>query len=114
MQWFLMIVTALHGLIHTMGFFNETGVKKIEGFSGDTLVKLATGARHILGFVWLIAALLMVVVAVGIAANTSWWKPLAFASILLSQVLIIMWWPDAKMGTIPNVILLAAVIFWKP
>lgn len=113
MQWFLMIVTALHGLIHTMGFFNETGVKKFDGFSGDTLIRLASGPRHILGFVWLVAALLMVVVAVGIAARTSWWKPLAIATLVVSQALIIIWWPDAKMGTIPNIILLLAVIFWE-
>lgn len=113
MKWLLLVITALHGLIHTMGFFNETGIKKIDGFSGDTLIKLSGNTRHVLGVVWLLVAVMMVVVAIGIVAGAGWWKPLAIASIAISQLLIIMWWPDAKMGTVPNIVLLAAVLFWK-
>ena len=37
----------------------------------------------------------------------------ALVAAVVSQVLIVLWWPDARAGTLANVLILAAVV-WRP
>jgi hypothetical protein len=39
-----------------------------------------------------------------------WWWIIAVPALVLSQILIIMSWQDAKFGTIANVVILASII----
>lgn len=91
------ILILLHGLIHVLGFVKGFDLAPLEQF------KLPIGKRA--GLLWLVATVLMVATALLYLFNVSWWWAVALPALLLSQVLIVVFWADAKAGTIPNVIL---------
>lgn len=63
-----------------------------------------------LGTLWLLSAILFLFSAVMFATSKSWWGFVAILAVLLSQILIILSWPDAKFGTIPNIIILLVAV----
>jgi len=100
----------VHGLIHLLGFVNQWNVKKINQFTGVTLFSVPESLSKILGIAWLIAALLFVVTAIGFIADKNWWSILGIIAIIISQLLIIIYWKDAYAGTIANVIILVIAV----
>jgi len=62
------------------------------------------------GILWLAAAILFSSTAFLFIFYKDWWWMIALPAILLSQLLIIMYWKDAKFGTIPNLIILVPVL----
>lgn len=104
------IIVLVHGLIHLMGFANQWHIKKFSQFTGITLFPVSENLSKIFGIFWLLAALLFIVSAVGFVIDKDWWRILGFASVIISQLLIIIYWKDAWAGTIPNVIILFIAI----
>ena len=102
MKLALTFIMSLHGLIHIMGF--------VKAFEWSEVKELTLPISKPLGIVWGIAFLLF-----GIAAllyhfkNNSWWW-VSLIAVFISQILIILFWQDAKFGTIANVIILLASI----
>lgn len=96
------ILLLIHGMIHLMGFLKAFQLAEISE------LKLPI-SRHV-GVFWLITVLIFLV-ALGqyLLKNGYWWMP-AMAGILLSQVLVILFWQDAKFGTIANVLILAVAL----
>jgi hypothetical protein len=98
---FALIIT-LHGLIQFLGFlkaFRLSGIDQI--FS--TIPKTA-------GLFWLLACLLFVGAAIALILKKEWWWMVAGIGIVLSQVLIFMYWQETKFGTITNIIILVGCI----
>ena len=62
------------------------------------------------GVIWLIAFVLLILVAIMFAIKVRYWWAFAFVAIVISQVLIIIFWEDAKFGTVANVVILFAAI----
>ncbi|HEX3016027.1 MAG TPA: hypothetical protein VHQ46_06580 [Desulfobacteria bacterium] len=106
MKWFFAAVIILHGLIHLMGGVNELGLAKVEGLSGQTLVPIAGYLKSVLGILWFLAVVAFLIAGIGLLTNQTWWKAIAVGAVILSQVLIIIWWPAAKFGTVANVLVL--------
>lgn len=99
----LVALMVVHGLIHLMGFARGWGL-------GDGLPMAASISRG-MGLVWLGAAVLLIGAAVAILVSpTRGWR-LALAAAVLSQVVIVTAWQDARVGTLANVViaLVAAV-----
>ncbi len=99
---FIIFISIFHGLIHLMGF--------AKAFKYAEIKELTLPISKPAGLVWLVSALLFVVAAVLLWSNKEWWWMVAVVGIVLSQSLIVMYWRDAKFGTIANVIILLAVI----
>lgn len=59
-----------------------------------------------IGLVWMLISFLFVTIAVLILLKREWWPYVGFIAVFLSQVLIIVFWKDAKFGTIANIIIL--------
>ncbi len=111
MKHIILIILVIHGLIHLMGFTKELGLAPVKGLSGDTLISLTGNTKKIAGIAWLFSTILIVVFAV-----LWWWsKPglwyIGAAGLVLSQLLIILYWKDAKFGSIANLILLLVTIY---
>ncbi|MCG2459998.1 hypothetical protein K8352_04520 [Flavobacteriaceae bacterium F89] len=96
------IILFVHGLIHLMGFAKAFGLVEIEPLSGPISKSW--------GWVWLLAALLFLVTFVLFILKKDVWPVLAIAAVLLSQILILTVWSDAKFGTLVNLIILIAAI----
>ena len=102
MKWALTILLLLHALIHLMGFAKAFNLAEIN--------ELTLRISRPMGTVWLLSGLLFIVTAVLLIKNEVWWMP-GIPALVLSQVLIVIYWQDAKFGTLGNVILLVVAIF---
>jgi hypothetical protein len=102
MRWILAAVLILHGLIHFMG--------PAKAFGWAELSQLQMPISRATGVVWGLAGLaLLVTAALHLLGVRGWWM-LALGAIVLSQGVILASWSDAKVGTIANVLILAAVL----
>jgi len=96
------VLLIIHGLIHFMGFFKAYGIAEIEA--------LKLPISQILGLVWAGVAVLFLFTAVGYLIGLDWWWVPAAIGVMTSQVLVIMYWQDAKFGSIANAIILIACL----
>ncbi|MFZ1688084.1 MAG: DUF6544 family protein [Flavobacteriales bacterium] len=98
----LAVLLVLHGAIHLMGFAKAYGYARIPS--------LTLHIARPMGVLWAITSVLFGVAAVELTmSNDGWWMPAA-AALLLSQLLIVRYWRDARFGTIANALLLLVVI----
>jgi len=96
------IIIGLHGLIHLMGF--------VKAFNFVEIKELTLPISKPLGLIWFSTFLLFIAALIQyLIKNELWWLT-AITGLLISQVLIIIFWQDAKFGTIPNVIILLVSI----
>lgn len=98
---FLILVT-VHGLIHLMGF--------AKAFQYAEMKQLTIAISKPVGLMWLIATLLFVASAILFLLKKDYWVIFSIAAIVISQIVIILSWHDAKFGTIANVLILIASI----
>ena len=89
-------IILLHGSIHFMGF--------AKGFNYGFNSQITIGISKIAGVFWFITAVLFVAVAMLYLFKNVGWPYVAVSSVVLSQILIIAVWKDAKYGTIANFI----------
>lgn len=102
MKIILLLVIAIHGLIHLAGF--------LKAFEWVDFEQLEDDMPGYMGVFWLLAFLLFAVTGTLYFLNNDyWWLP-GMLAILTSQALIFNYWDDAKFGSIANLILLIAVI----
>lgn len=103
MKILFFVLLIFHGLIHLRGYKKTILSKAGPQFARripDTLSRL----------LWLLAGILMVLIALAFIFRFSWWWAAAIPVLILSQLLIIRRWPSAKAGTLANVILLTGII----
>lgn len=100
MRILLAILIAVHAVAHLPGFMSGLG------FSRMTMSKPVTPGAALL---WGVACLLLLLAAGMLPAGKPWGLP-AFMGIVISQMLVIVWWRDAKLGTIVNLIVLLPAI----
>ncbi len=106
----LTAVLALHGAIHLLGYLKWSRLATIPALSGRLVVPLSVTGERVFAAGWLAALCLLLAAAVArIARQDVWWVP-ALLGVLLSQGLILEAWPDAKAGTIANLVILVPVV----
>jgi hypothetical protein len=87
----------VHGLIHFIGFGEAFQLLPTPQFTRN----VSKGA----GISWLtVGFLFLMVLVMGFLQFNGWWFAL-ITTVALSQILIVIYWHDAKFGTIPNVLL---------
>ena len=97
-----LILVLLHGLIHLLGF--------VKGFELKEVKELTLPISKALGVVWLSATILFLTYGVLHLLNFKYAWLIGLVAVVISQALIILFWKDAKVGTIPNVIILTVSI----
>ena len=101
MKLLFAVFLVVHGLIHLMGTAKAWGFAEIP--------QLTQPIDRPLGALWLLAAALLVVTAISLFTWPRWWWVLGAGALLVSQVVIVTSWADARYGTIANVFVLAGV-----
>ena len=110
-RFVLVFILFVHGLIHLMGVAQEWKLADVKGFTARTLIPLSQSLSKISGLLWLVAALCFLGAGILILLKQEGWWRMALAAVLLSQALIVIYWPSAKWGTVANcIVLIAAVI----
>lgn len=79
----------------------------VKGFELREVKELTLPISKTLGVVWLTATILFFTYGVLHLLNSKYAWLIGLIAVILSQVLIILFWKDAKFGTIPNIIILA-------
>lgn len=102
MQIAFLILIIIHGLIHLLGFVKAFGLADVNQLT-ETISKP-------FGVIWLFAFMLFAITAIMFAFKKSYWWLFGIIASVTSQILIIIFWQDAKSGTIANVIILIASI----
>lgn len=102
MKTVFLIIVFLHGIIHSLGFF--------KGFQLKEIKELSLPISKTIGLIWLIATVLFVLYGVLYFAHNKYAWLIGFFAVIVSQFLIILYWKDAKFGTIPNVIILVVAL----
>lgn len=111
MKWALVGLLTLHGLIHLLGFAKTWGIAEVKALSGQTTIPLAGAPLRAFGLVWLVVCVAFLAAGALLALGSGAWLPVALVAAAISQVVIILWWPDARAGTIPNLIILGSAIW---
>ena len=94
-----------HGLIHFMGFVNA--------FEYGNISQLTKDISKSMGFFWLLTASLFIIATILFFLKNEYWVYIAIIASILSQVLIFTVWKEAKLGSIPNlIIIVVAFLSW--
>jgi hypothetical protein len=117
LKWLFAFVLLAHGAVHVMGFVGATGIGQLENISGTPSIiftELSAGDPLLIAFgaLWLIAMLGFMASAVGVVTNQPWWPAATIASVVISSLVVALWWTDAWVGSLLNVGILA-VVAWQ-
>jgi hypothetical protein len=104
------LIIIIHGLIHLLGFVKEFNLASVDQLTGKTLFTFSGSTAKVIGFLWLVACAQFLTSSIIYLLKKDWWRIVASLSFILSQSLIILYWQDAKYGTIANIILLLVII----
>jgi hypothetical protein len=91
-------IVLLHALIHLLGFIKGFGFKEVR--------ELSLPISKPMGVAWLAAAIFLLAYAILFLDKVKYGWIIGLIAVLVSQGVIILFWKDAKFGTIPNVIIL--------
>jgi len=82
----------------------------IKGFDIAKVNQLTQRISKPVGIVWLITAIIFIGVALLFIVKSQYWMGIGVVAVVVSQILIIMTWQDAKFGTIPNIIIIIVLV----
>ena len=102
MRTFFTLFLTFHGLIHLLGFVKACNLAEVSQLTKS--ISMPAGAA------WLAAAILLLTGAMLFLLRIEHWWLAAAAGVVLSQVMIIISWSDAKFGTIANVLILLPLL----
>ncbi len=102
LKYVFVFIVFMHGLIHFMGF--------AKAFGYGNITQLSKEISKPFGAVWLFTAFLFLAAVVLYFIKNDAWAIVAIIAVVISQILIITVWKDAKFGSIANVIILFVAI----
>ena len=103
MKYLFSTLIFIHGAIHLLGFIKAFDLANIPQFS----VPVSKTA----GLIWLLVFVLFTVSGIAYLTKYQWWSILAILALILSTILTILVWKDARFATIPNAIILVVAGF---
>lgn len=112
-RWAVAALLVVHGLIHAMGPVEIWGLADLPELTGTPSVSLGETVTTVVAGAWLVALVLLVAAGLAVATRRSWWRRAAVIGVVISQLVIIVWWGVAATGTIPNLLIIAALLATK-
>ncbi len=98
---FIVIIT-IHGLIHIIGFMKAFHFTKFE--------KLTQSISKSIGIIWLLTASFFICATILLVIEKECCWVIGVLAVMLSQIVIILSWSDAKFGTVPNILILVVIV----
>ena len=98
MRIIFLVIVLLHGLIHALGFVKAFAFKEVK--------ELTLPISKPLGLLWLSATILFLIYGMLQFANAKYAWVVGIVAVVVSQILVILFWKDALFGTIPNLVVL--------
>lgn len=102
MKFAFSLIFLFHAIIHLIGFASAFKFIEVSVFSKSF--------SKTVGLLWLFSSLLLIISLVLFLIKKEWWFRVALIAVTVSQILIFMYWKDAKFGTIINIIIMLVSI----
>jgi len=102
MRYVFIIITIFHALIHLLGFVKGYELKEVKAL---TMPISKTAAIW-----WLLATGLLLTYSISFIVNHKYQWIFGLMAVVVSQLLVIFFWKDAKFGTIANIIIFLVVL----
>jgi hypothetical protein len=102
LRYLFAFIVFIHGLIHFMGFS--------KAFGYGNMTQLTKDISKPAGVLWLLTAFLLIATTVLFLLKKDSWPIISILAVILSQILIIGVWKDAKFGSIANLIVLLVAV----
>jgi hypothetical protein len=93
-----LIIVLLHALIHVFGFLKAFGISEMK--------ELSLPISQTAGIFWLICMALFLLFGILHLLDHKYAWIIGLLAVILSQIIIIIFWKDAKFGTIANILVL--------
>ncbi|MBC7607477.1 MAG: hypothetical protein H7199_11060 [Burkholderiales bacterium] len=102
LKYLFAFIMIIHGIIHVIGF--------AKSYNYGNIVQLTKYISKPVGLLWLITAILFSIAVLLFLLKKESWPYIAIIAAIISQILVITVWKDARFGTILNVIILFVAI----
>ena len=117
MRLILAALMAVHGFAHLVGFAGAWQLAPAKEIPYKTTVlaghvHLGDAGIRVMGVLWLLAALAFIAAAGGAAFNSPWWMRGALVVTCVSLAMTIVEWPEARIGVVVNLVILAVLLLW--
>ena|SRR5688572_28964003 len=115
MKLFISILMILHGIAHTVGFTTSWKLANPSGFKTTVFggnVDLGEFGIRVTGVLWLLTGAAFVLLAIAWITEQPWWSSLAWSAFVLSTLLTIIQWPEARIGIAVNASLALALLVY--
>lgn len=115
MRIVLALLMAGHGIAHLPGFLVSWQLRSFPELPFrttifGTLLDVGEAGIRMIGAVWLAVGVGFIVLAGATLARAAWWLPFAYILIVLSTVLCLAGWPDARLGLVANAVILLLIV----
>jgi hypothetical protein len=115
MRTLLGLFLGLHGIVHLLGFALPWKIATIADAPYKTTLlagRLDVGdvGMRIVGALWLATAIAFVAAGIGVLTVQPWWRAVAIVVAGVSFGLCVLAWPDAPIGVVLNLVLLALLL----
>lgn len=115
MRILLAVVMVLHGMAHLPGFVTGWQLARLEGLPYHTTIlvgrlDLGDAGIRLVRLLWLATAVAFCVAGAAALANASWWMPVAAGVALGSLLLSLLELPNARVGAVVNLVILAGLV----
>ncbi len=98
MKILFFILVLCHALIHLAGFVKGYGLREIK--------ELTLPITKPMGSVWLISAILLLAFGILQLLSAKYAWLVGIVAVVTSQILVVLFWKDARFGTLPNILIL--------
>jgi hypothetical protein len=108
----LAVIFFLHGGAHLVGFLGSWRLAENIPYKTTVLAgayDVGDAGIRVAGVAWLVTALAFMVAAVAIVARWPWWPALSLVAVLASLLMCLVAWPEARIGAVLDVVLLAVM-----
>jgi hypothetical protein len=106
------MLLVLHGFAHSPGVLGSWKIAEFEdvSYAPNLLLEQAgDGAIRLLGGVFLLGGLAFVIAGLGVMRRATWWLPTALGATLVSLVVTTLWYQDALVGLVLNLVILVVL-----
>ena len=113
MRLIIAALMAFHGIAHLAGFAGAWRLAP-EGYPYRTTVlgghvDLGDSGIRVVGVVWLALAIAFVTLSISAVGDAAWWPATALGVAAVSLLLSVMEFPEARLGVLINIVLIAAL-----
>lgn len=112
MRYALALLFVAHGVAHLPGFLTSWRLASLEGMAYKTTllagsVDVGDVGIRIVGVLWLLVAMGFIASGIGTALGVAGWGTLTAVVASFSLVLSVLEWPEARIGLVVNLVILA-------